>query len=1084
VNERVVTELVIDASGSVSGSAAYIQAMRAAQAARDRMSDTEEKARLAQDRAVTQMTGYSSSIARVRSDFDRLKASQDPVFAAHLRHQREMERAILQTAAAVRRNVATEAEAASVIAGIRQRQVADLGRVRQAQLAGVAANQNVFRGAGAGSFNTANIAAQFQDIAVTSAMGMNPLQIALQQGTQLSAVLGPMGAAGAARSLASALMSIVNPVSLITLGLVGVSAAAIQYFMKSKDDAKSLDDVLKAHTDTISRLEEVWGKVALAADKYGKRSSSAAGFGLSTDIAAMEKRLREMTKPGIFGGSEIGNTITTATSEWLDDIGGPKAFRATELFKLLSTDIDAMVKSAREGPDIIIGLVRRLEELGAASGNTGIRGLAGEIATALRPVEEFARALAEANRLKNELFNNVGPNGMLLSQGTTNRADMGSLGLFESREAVAAQRRREAADAQIQGMLARSPQERAAAARAAAAAQHSDESVSARADRIELAGKLALAEAEKGLADAQRERARSLDSTMAAQQLEISLIGQTVGEVARLRLEYDLTSKLREEAARNGVAADEKELALIREKAAEFGRYAEQIARANLNRDLSFERDQMFRTAGDQQIASRLRGAGLAIDLNSPEAQQMRAMQEFTQLRDGIKGFFTDFKSELVKSGGDIGEALGNSLLNALNKQLDKELDRLFEQLANSLSSWLLGGPAGGAAGSGVAGAGGILGAVLGGPANDNFSAPVGAVSRGAGGAVDLASNLLGFSEKSPGQINSFLKAGGVDINAAQTAWCAAFVNSSLKQIGVDGTGSLTANSFLNWGTKIDPTKVLQGDVLVEPNGFGVGQTGGHVGFATGATRTGASGLQLEMLSGNTGGPGLGTGGVGLDWVDAAKLDVRRATQDISKLGGTAAAATEGLGGFAGGLGQLGQALMSVGGGAGGSGWFSGLMGMFGGVGGATSWMNSISPAATSFLAGGGVGLFHQGGIAGFPTSMRYGVDPRVFIGAPRYHNGGIAGDEVPAILKRGEPVFRSMQHARETVGGGGVAEVRVFVDQDGNWQAKVESISQKTAEPVARQEAAGAVNSYSYRQRQGGVASDDHRYKRLKRRA
>ena len=41
-------------------------------------------------------------------------------------------------------------------------------------------------------FNTGNIAAQFQDIGVTAAMGMNPLQIALQQGTQLSAILNSM----------------------------------------------------------------------------------------------------------------------------------------------------------------------------------------------------------------------------------------------------------------------------------------------------------------------------------------------------------------------------------------------------------------------------------------------------------------------------------------------------------------------------------------------------------------------------------------------------------------------------------------------------------------------------------------------------------------------------------------------------------------------------------------------------------------------------------------------------------------------------------------------------------------------------
>jgi Prophage tail length tape measure protein len=71
-----------------------------------------------------------------------------------------------------------------------------------------AANQNGFHG---GGMHTANIAAQFQDIAVTSAMGMSPMQIALQQGTQLSAVLGEGGAAGAVKMLAAGFVSMINP---------------------------------------------------------------------------------------------------------------------------------------------------------------------------------------------------------------------------------------------------------------------------------------------------------------------------------------------------------------------------------------------------------------------------------------------------------------------------------------------------------------------------------------------------------------------------------------------------------------------------------------------------------------------------------------------------------------------------------------------------------------------------------------------------------------------------------------------------------------------------------------------------------
>jgi len=53
-----------------------------------------------------------------------------------------------------------------------------------------------------------------------------------------------------------------------------------------------------------------------------------------------------------------------------------------------------------------------------------------------------------------------------------------------------------------------------------------------------------------------------------------------------------------------------------------------------------------------------------------------------------------------------------------------------------------------------------------------------------------------------------------------------------------------------------------------------------------------------------------------------------------------------------------------------------------------------------------GVSGHHAGGMVGSePTFIRY-VHPAYFDDAPRFHSGGIAGDEVPIIAKRGEGVF------------------------------------------------------------------------------
>jgi lambda family phage tail tape measure protein len=51
----------------------------------------------------------------------------------------------------------------------------------------------------------------------------------------------------------------------------------------------------------------------------------------------------------------------------------------------------------------------------------------------------------------------------------------------------------------------------------------------------------------------------------------------------------------------------------------------------------------------------------------------------------------------------------------------------------------------------------------------------------------------------------------------------------------------------------------------------------------------------------------------------------------------------------------------------------------------------------------------HSGGLVGEGNTFK-SANPAVFNNAPKYHNGGIAGDEVPAILQRGEGVFTKDQ--------------------------------------------------------------------------
>lgn len=112
---------------------------------------------------------------------------------------------------------------------------------------------------------------------------------------------------------------------------------------------------------------------------------------------------------------------------------------------------------------------------------------------------------------------------------------------------------------------------------------------------------------------------------------------------------------------------------------------------------------------------------------------------------------------------------------------------------------------------------------------------------------IDLASGMLGKGEvPDRATIQQYLRTGGVNMDPATAAWCAAFVNSTLQQAGMKGTGSNMARSFLQFGMPVKEPQ--RGDIAVftrgDPNG-----PYGHVGFFDGVGPDG----KIRVLGGNQG---------------------------------------------------------------------------------------------------------------------------------------------------------------------------------------------------------------------------------------
>lgn len=989
-SERVVVELTVDAAGAAQGVAQFKTALDGAQA----------KAEQVQQATMKMLVGVPQSADRVSVALKRLQASLDPVTKAQFQMEREMTKSMALIERAVRIGVSTEQQGANIISAIRQKQVRELEAVRSAHLAvrTAAANQNQ---GGLARFGSLNATSQFQDIAITSAMGQSPLTIALQQGTQLGMALeqqlGDQGVKGVVKGLGSAFMGLLSPINLVAIGLTGAAAFAIQYFTNAKKEAKTLVETLKDQKKAIDDLAASYGLAEIKSQEFYRKSiaasESAARLATKATRDALKeeqinaiKQLGAFSAPagGVFGNSDISNSP-------------------------MARMIEVSVQALREAnPDF-----DKLEDTlkGMVSQNPELQTIYDHILKIADAAHELASQLSLADKLLKDVSRSsvggVSSIDRLREQGQAQtglmrRMNPGAFGepRNQVQEEIDASRRQQSLDADIMSMGARSPSQRASAARMREMSTvRSGEREDEFRDRVAAAGKLEFARAEHELAEAHRERGRALEETLASSRLDLELIGKTTGEQAALRMEFEKTQELRRAAAAAGIEVDQKELDLIHQKAVEYGKVAEAIQRTNLLRDVLFERDQLMRTPGEQSIASRLRGTGLGMD--SDTANSLRYNQQFAEVKDGIKGFISDIGDALVNGGDDIGKALGKAVLGGLNKILDQMLEQVLNSLANAITSSIMGG---GAVGGGGAAAFGTAGGFM-----EMLMSAGGGAARHVGGAGSSMGNFAGSGsmaqyaqaikdiESSGGNYGAL---GPVTRSGDRAYGAYQVMGSNIPSWTRSALGhSMSPGDFLHDRGAQDA--VFQQQFGRSISKFGSPQDAASVWF-TGRPQGGSAGSARDIL-GTTGTQYVQKFNTALGKLSDTTSSV---TRDVGALGKVSANATQGVG-------EFGNALSKFPSAPGGGGSFMGGAGSGGGnFGGgfplpSFDFMSAISPLATASILSGAGGLFAKGGVFAGGNVIpfaRGGVVSRPTL-FPMANGAGLmgeAGEEAVMPLRRG----------------------------------------------------------------------------------
>lgn len=493
-------------------------------------------------------------------------------------------------------------------------------------------------------FGVANVAAQFQDIAVTAQMGMNPMIIALQQGTQLSAALSAQG--GGLRSMAltlrDAFVSVVSPVSLVTIGVVAATSALIQWSAANINLGRSSADALEAYHD---KLEDI----VAGYEEAGKLVSQLRERGGQLSIGAIEIQLGKFLEDA---GKEMESIRRNAGNV-------AAAFKTSgrtvdqEFSRMIRSFLDGSISAAEYETELSKAASMNITFFSSFD-DVQLQRFAAQLLEGAKIAKVYENALVDITHVLAEIGAETAPYNLRIALESSIEGD---------RSAIAHQ-------IELDAITAKSPAQLADIARRRETLKLIDEEISEtlRKQQIDQAAAEAYASAMFEITESQQQRLRAARDSNAEAELELSLVGQSIEEITRQRFVRQELAQAEEEAAQNGVSVSLSYIQAIEEIGAAYGRLQREIAERGTIADLMFARTQMGRSKTEATVAESLReiyGDDFASQMDGFIANQIRVnetLAEFDQIgqkatETWLVGFVEAWKANFLESETDKASA-------------------------------------------------------------------------------------------------------------------------------------------------------------------------------------------------------------------------------------------------------------------------------------------------------------------------------------------------------------------------------------------------------------------------------------------
>lgn len=603
----------------------------------------------------------------------------------------------------------------------------------------VRVNQAANDNAGAMKANVGNIAAQFQDIGVTAAAGMSPMMIALQQGTQLASVFAASGGS-AFKTLGGAILSVLSPTSLLTIGLVALAVAGLQMV----DWAKLAKDAINGLADSLVELAPIAAiagatlLVAFAPSILATiaQMTVAIGTTLVRAIVGATQALIGFALANPFGLAVIAiGALTAAAWAFDEDINRIFGFNVLATIKKAANYIigsfvgafhdiqfvwnnfPTIIGAAATGAtNAVIRSINWLIEKGTAGINSLIDGA--NVALGLLGISPIghlnAPKLAEfANNAATALQGAVTARNKQLEKDLS--ADyIGMIGGAIDKGAKWARGKLKAFAATIGQETTKPKKDKADKASTGKTDEEKFEDILNKAQqriaamKAELAGLDLSAEAAARLKYETELLNQAMQAGIQLTPQQTAKLKELAGEMARLEIATKDAKTFKDimKSSQERISSLEQEKAMIGMTADETLRYKNETIWLN-------EQLAKFVNATPEQVEA-LRQQAEA--MSGIEIATRRAKDTLDFAKSATRGFIDDLRSGLAE-GKSLWEAFGTAVVNVLNKIIDKLLDSALDQLFSpggggggilGALAGLFGGGGGGGGAYGVSGSEGI----------------------------------------------------------------------------------------------------------------------------------------------------------------------------------------------------------------------------------------------------------------------------------------------------------------------------------------------------------------------------------------